>query len=333
MNSINEVEVNNNYYSSNNIKQTIINNEPIEKKLNVIIVISNPCLYKRRYQLLKEFVKRFETEESNVNLYIVELIYENQTFAITDSNNKNHLQLETKTPMWHKENMINLGVKYLLPNDWKAFAWIDADIEFENINWALDTLKLLNNTYDIVQLFSHVVDMDKNEKTMNIFTGFGYYYTKKNIYSRNGLSILNYWHPGYAWAMNRTTYEKLGGLFDKGILGSGDDILSLSLIKKCNLINNRGYCDEYNQSILNYQTNAKDLKLGYVPGVIRHYFHGKKVNRKYAERHTILKNYKYNPNEHVTYDAKGILIPTENFSSEFKNEIYNYFLERKEDDE
>ena len=34
------------------------NTEPIEDKLNVIIVISNPCLFKRRYILAQDFIER-----------------------------------------------------------------------------------------------------------------------------------------------------------------------------------------------------------------------------------------------------------------------------------
>ena len=49
----------------------------------------------------------------------------------TNANNKKHLQLNTNNiPLWHKENMINIGIRKLLPNNWKAVAWIDADIEF-----------------------------------------------------------------------------------------------------------------------------------------------------------------------------------------------------------
>ena len=172
MTVINGIEIDDINYKQNDIKYAISNNDPIENKLNVIIVISNPCLYAKRYILLKEFVKRFEEEESNVELFIVEMIYNNQRFIITDKNNKKHLQLKTETPIWHKENMVNLGVKYLLPINWKAFAWIDADIEFENNSWALDTLKILNGYKDVVQLFSHCVDMDHDETTMNIINIF-----------------------------------------------------------------------------------------------------------------------------------------------------------------
>ena len=43
-------------------------------------------------------------------------------------------------------------------------------------------------------------------------------------------------------------------------------------------------------------------------------------------------NYKFSPYSHITYDSIGIIIPTKCFSQEFKDEIYNYFKERKEDE-
>ena len=84
MTVINGIEIDNINYKVNEIKLAIANNDPIEEKLNVIIVISNPCLYAKRYILLKEFVKRIEEEEEHVNLFIVEMIYENQKFIVTD---------------------------------------------------------------------------------------------------------------------------------------------------------------------------------------------------------------------------------------------------------
>ena len=59
------------------IKLALNNNSPIEDKLNVITVISNPCHYSTRYRLLNDFVNRMKLEE-NVNLFIVELAYKDQ---------------------------------------------------------------------------------------------------------------------------------------------------------------------------------------------------------------------------------------------------------------
>jgi hypothetical protein len=225
--------------------------------------------------------------------------------------------------------MINIGVKKLLPQNWKAFAWIDADIEFESNTWALDTLKILNGCKDIVQMFSHAVDMDKDESNLNIFNSFGYSFSKNKTYTTKGI---DYWHPGFAWAITRKAYEKIGGLYDIGILGSGDNIMALSLINKCKNITNSKYDNDYNESMLNYQKKTKKLRLGYVPGVIRHHYHGKKVNRKYVERTEIIIKYQYSPKKHLKYDSNGILIPTEDFNDEFKNDIMQYFIDRKEDE-
>ena len=328
MTVINGIEIDNIDYKINDIKYAIQNNDPIEDKLNVIVVISNPCLYAKRYILLKEFVKRIEEEETNVCLFVIELIYENQQYIVTDKNNKTHLQIKCSTPLWHKENMVNLGVSKLLPANYKAFAWIDADIEFENTSWAVDTLKILNGSKDVVQLFSHCVDMNHDQTNLNIFNGFGYSFCKNKKYTTRGL---DYWHPGYAWAITRKAYEKIGGLYDKGILGSGDNIMALSFINKTSVMTNTNYTEDYNNSILKYQKKAKGLRLGYTPGVIRHYYHGSKKNRNYVERWQLLIKHKYSPSEDISYSSGGVLVPTVKFTSDFRNDILSYFKERKED--
>jgi hypothetical protein len=323
------IEVDQVIYTSNEIKNAILNNDPIEDKLNVIIVISNPLLFKRRYQLTKEFISRMETEES-VRLFIVELCYKNQPFVITNSNNKNHLQLKGDEIIWHKENMINLGVKYLLPSNWKAMAWIDADLEFENPDWAISTLKILNGAKDIIQLWSHCDDMDRNNMTMSIFHSFGYEYCKGKQYTTsNGL---NYWHPGFAWACTRKAYEKMNGLFETAILGSGDNIMALSLIKNGIKGINPDSTDGYKKKILEFQNSVKNLRLGYIPGIIRHHYHGSKKNRKYTERWKILLNHNFDPYTFLKKNDIGLLVPTKKCSRELLDEIYKYFKERNEDE-
>jgi hypothetical protein len=329
MTVINGVEIDAIDYKMNETKYAIANNDPIEDKLNVIVVISNPCLYTRRYILMNEFIQRMENEEEHVNLFVVEMAYKDQKFVITQKNNKNHLQLRTEVPIWHKENMINLGVKYLLPKNYKAFAWIDADIEFENNTWALDALKILNGHKDVIQLFSHCVDMNRDCTNLNIFNSFGYSFQKNKRYTKSGH---DYWHPGYAWAMTRKAYEKLGGIYDKGVLGSGDNIMAMAFINKCETMINPEYHDDYNQSMLDYQKTAGKLRLGYCPGVIRHHFHGSKKNRRYTERWRLLICHYYSPKLHLKYDSRGILVPTPAFSKEFRDDIMNYFIERKEDE-
>ena len=327
--NVDNTNVDNTNVDNTNVDNTrlyILNNEPIDEKLHVVSVISNPCNYKIRYELAKEFIKRMK-EEPNIILYIVELVYEDQPFVLTDEKNKTHLQLRGKIPLWHKENMINIGIKKLLPPDWKTVAWIDADIEFDNPNWAIDSLKILNNGNDFIQLFTNCVDMNDDTQIMNLFTGFGYQYSKN---FKKGTGV-NYWHPGFAWACNRQTYEKIGGIFEIGILGSGDNIMCHAFLGCAEKSLKSGMSADYKNYISLYEDKFKGVKLGYVPGIIRHYFHGKKVNRKYLEREDILINFQYSP-YYITYDINGLIIPTEECPQEFLDEILNYFKNRNEDE-
>lgn len=329
MTVINGVEIDDTDYQKNETKMAILNNDPIENKLHVIAVVSNPCLYTRRYVLMREFIERMKTEEPDVLLYIVELAYGDQQFVITDKDNKTHLQIRTPIPLWHKENMINVGVKHLLPNNWKAFAWIDSDLTFDSASWAKDTLKILNGHKDIVQLFSHCDDMKRDESTIRYFNSAGFQHAKGYSYVGIGQNL---WHPGYAWAITRKGYEKIGRLFDYGILGAGDHHMALSLLGNGIKSINPNATSDYILSVTEFQEKCKHLRFGYVPGVIRHYFHGTKENRKYMERWKILVKHEYSPQIHVSYDENGILIPTNKMPQELIEDILKYFSERKEDD-
>jgi hypothetical protein len=308
--------------------QTLKSNDIVSDTLHVITVISNVCEFKRRYELMEQFIKRME-QFHNIKLYIVELAYGEQDFQITSDKNPAHLQLRTKHALWHKENLINLGIKNLLPHDWKAVAWIDADIEFENINWSLDTLKLLTQ-FDLVQLFTVCFDLNEHEIPMSIFQGFGYKYCNGEEFKH--IKGVNYWHPGYAWACTREFYEKIGGLYERGILGSGDYILTQGILESvaCGDKNLKNYHIDIKKYVDNIC--SLDINIGYTPGTIRHFFHGSKANRKYIERNSILLKYDYDPIRDLKYDDNGVIVPSENMSKEFIDEILQYFKERNDDE-
>jgi len=267
--------------------------------------------------------------ENNVVLYVVELAYGSQPFAITSPHHPRHLQLRTSVPLWHKENMVNLGIRRLLPADWKAVAWVDADIDFENADWALDCLKILHGCRDVVQLFSHALDMDRQEEVLNIFNSFSFRSERKLPYHLSKTN--NYWHPGYAWACNRRAYDIMGGLFDQAILGSGDFIMSSCFINRGSVCVHTDYSPEYKALILNWQKRVRRLRLGYVPGVIRHFFHGSKINRRYVERNQILLRHGFVPSM-LKYNHDGLLVPAPSFPPSLGKDIFHYFQQRLEDD-
>jgi hypothetical protein len=310
------------------IQGALKNNDPLETTLNVIAVISNPCNYKTRYSLAKDFITKME-KNTQVRLFLVELVYKKQEFILTTKDNQRHLQLRTSTsPIWSKENMINLGVQ-LLPKDWKAFAWIDADIEFENPFWAKDVLRILNGCCDVIQCFSHALDLSKNESNLNVFSSFGYQYATKKQCNLTGI---NYFHPGYSWAITRKAYEKIGRIYQDSILGSGDHIMALAFTGNArNSIHKKSSAD-FLKSVLDFEYNAKELRLGYSPGVIRHFYHGTKANRKYRERWQILTEYNFSPQLHLKQQMNGLLVPSPLAPPGMIQAISDYFHERKEDE-
>ena len=327
MTVLNGIEIDAIDYDINYTKQAILNNDPIDDVLHVVAVISNPALFATRYILAKQFLHRMY-QDLHVVVYVVELAYGQQPFYITDPKNPRHLQLRTELPLWHKENMVNVGIRRLLPDNWKAAAWIDMDVEFENPTWALDTLKILNGYKDLVQVFSHCVDMDKDQSVMQIFNGFGYQYDKKQPYSKNSV---NFWHPGYGWAITRKAYERIGGLYEYAILGAGDNIMSLASLKRGQNGINSESTDGYKKSVFYYESKIKMLRIGYIPGIIRHHYHGKKKDRKYGERWRILVDHLYDPLAHMTHDSNGSLIPTKSCPPEILRKIREYFYQRNED--
>jgi len=310
--------------------------------LHIISVISNPCNYKRRITLMKDFINRMEnhrglsastpkTDKSGYELYIVELLYgEQNTYSVTDKNNIRHLQIKTMNPLWHKENMINLGIKQLLPDDWKYVAWIDSDIEFDSKSWIEDTKYKLYHEYDILQLFNIALDLSENNDAMKIYQSFGYKNVESKLYDLDykPAGDINYWHCGYAWACTREFYDSIGKLYDLDIVGSGDYRMAMAFIGRlC-----KGYTSGYNKCIIDwYNRIPSNIKLGYISGLIRHYYHGSKINRRYRERNEILREHKYDPLVFLYYDD-DILIPTESCPKKFLDDIHKYFIERKEDD-
>ena len=296
---------------------------PIDFDLHVVAVVSNPCLYKRRYRLAREFFERMQ-QTPNVILYIVELAYGDQPFVVTIKGHPHHLQLRTKTPLWHKENMINLGVQKLLPKTWKAFAWIDADVQFTNRRWAFETLCELSRC-DVVQPFHGFSHLDQNDKPMGN-TSYSSCYAAVN--QVNDV----YAHCGFAWAMTRTAYERIGGLLECSILGSGDAFMSKAFTKHGELGKLPVLSEGYQKSYRDFEAKCAGFRVGYVHGGVYHYFHGTLKNRNYNERWEILIRHQFDPLIHLKKDSQGVLIPSPACPAGLAGEILKYFQERNEDE-
>lgn len=313
--------------SGDDVRQSLRSNAPLAAVLHVVTVVSNPCQYRRRYELARRFMERTE-HEPHVALYVVELAYGETPHQITDAQNPRHLQLRSQgQALWHKENLVNCGVRALLPPDWAAVAWIDADVAFESPTWAEDALRLLNGRFDVVQLFSLAEDLGPADVPLNVFGAFGREHVRGAAFAGPG----RYWHPGFAWACTRQAYERCGGLLEVGIVGSGDYYMAAALLGQAAQALRADFTADYRQAVLDWQRRAAGLRLGYVPGVLRHSYHGDKAKRQYKTRPAMLAQHAFAPSAHLARRADGLLEPSAACPPQLLQDLAGYFRARDED--
>jgi hypothetical protein len=70
--------------------------------------------------------------------------------------------------------------------------------------------------------------------------------------------------------------------------------------------------------------------VGYMPGALLHYWHGKKVDRRYKDRWKILVKHKYDPEFDIKLDTQGLYQFTEKKPG-LEQDIRKYFQARNED--
>lgn len=297
--------------------------------LDIIAIVSNPANFKRRYTLFEGFCNRMKQLE-NIRLTTIELQQGSRPFSTNAT-----IKLRSKHELWHKENLINIAIQQLC-SDWQYVAWIDADIEFINPNWVEQTLHELQ-TYDIVQLFSHAIDLGPKYETLQVHLGFVYLYNndvplnnyrpnKKQPQYKNG-------HSGYAWAITKEAYNAIGGLIDFAILGSADAHMAMAFIGDVEISLNSKLHKNYKDLVLTFQDRCeKHIKrnIGYVPGTIYHFHHGSKKCRRYSERYNILFNNNFDPLKDIKKDHQG-LWQLEDNKLKLRDDIRKYFRQRNED--
>lgn len=306
-------------------------NDKESATLHVVVPYSNYNRYKRREELMREFLERSKNYP-NIQLYIVEVAYMQRPFVFTSPNNPNHLQLRTAECIWHKENMINLMIQRL-PYDWEYVAWVDADIEFINKNWAIETIHQLQH-YQIVQPFQTVNNLGPTGNTISTHKSFAYMWSLGKPFDIKGYYGL--FHPGFAWAMRREAFESIGGLLDFAILGAGDSHMATAFIGKILDSVPGNIHPNYRKLLEIYQRRCSKkvmYKLGCVDGTIIHYFHASFKKRYYQERWNVLIKNRYDPLDDIQKDSTGLLVldTTNPEYINLSNGILNYFKARQED--
>jgi hypothetical protein len=294
-------------------------------KLYVVAVISNPCRYKARYDLYHKFEQH--VLDHGAELLTVEMAFGERPWVVTEANNPSHIRLRSAHELWHKENMVNIGIRHL-PQGWNYVAWVDADITFARPDWVEETIHQLQH-YPIVQMFSEAVDMSPTFDVLSQHQGFIHAYMNGQMTTDRSYEV---YHPGFAWAARRDAINTLGGLFDTAILGAGDRHMAVALVSDVRRSYPSGVSTGYMEALRVWQDRALQLRrnVGYVPGAIFHHWHGKKVDRRYRERWQILIKHGYDPEFDIKPDWQGLWQLSDN-KPDMRDDIRAYFRQRNED--
>jgi hypothetical protein len=241
--------------------------QPVDSPLHVVVGLSNPLRYASRYSLYTAFRKY--VADSSAVLTTVELALGDRAFEVTDPTNPNDVQLRSDSVLWHKENLIDIGMRHIFTKtypDAEYVGWIDSDVTFSRADWAAEAVHLLQ-TYDVIQMWSHSIDLGPKHQPIAYGTSFVWNWQQNEsilqpwdraakrqkekpwfTLPRAGDDRMNWTdgshitpppgpdpqppmlHTGYAWAARREILEALGLLGDIGILGSGDRHMAYALI-------------------------------------------------------------------------------------------------------
>ena len=290
----------------------------------LITCFFNPLNFKQNlsnYFQFKKYIKGL-----NYPLYTAELTFNDNTSQLMDD--EYTWKIQTNDILWHKERLLNL-ISKKVPAKYKKIIWMDADVFYKDDSWIDKTSESLNR-YKIVQPFSKCIYLDKFGNVL-INNRIGLVYGYKNI--PKDFRVWNY-NSGFAWAAKREFFENFG-LFDRGILGSGDGFMVNTFTKNATFdlyVERFKWNEHIVKDYLNWSIpviNYIGDDIGYIDAEIYHNWHGDLVNRMYLQRAEILKD--FNPFTMLKEDQNGLWNWNDIVDQDFKNKVINYFRQRKED--
>jgi hypothetical protein len=227
-----------------------------------------------------------------------------------------------------------------LPDACDKVAWLDADIIFENDDWAEHTGKLLERyvvvqPYDVACWLPPGLISRPSEYSAGAFEVIrhGLAYTQAQSAER-GL-VTGHW--GFAWTARRAAVA-LKGFYDRFIIGGGDLIMAWGMYGHAFRFPIESWlaasCCEAQISHVRRWTEAFYAEVGgsvySLNGSVFHLWHGSRPARRYFPRHTLLKNANFDPIGDIARDENGCWVWSSQ-KPDLHKSVKEYFWMRKED--
>lgn len=228
----------------------------------------------------------------------------------------NTISFNTASILWHKERLINLGIK-LIPDDVDIIVWLDSGVSFAEDDWQDKVIKALE-IYDVVQLPSKISFLNENHCVYNVQNSFA-----KNM----ELGEDGKWQCGYAWAA-RTDVLKRAGLYDRWIVGSSDALMLRGFYgrERFNFEPDKLNYKYLDDDVQKWIDQLGPVKTGHAGLTALHYWHGEFTNRLYQIRDKMLMNMGYTYEGCIKQDE--LMLEWHPSAYKLRQSVENYFLER-----
>jgi len=279
--------------------------KPRKRDMAICLVYFNSAKSKRLP--MNYFYTSEKLKLANIPNYTLELYYDRPEI-------KNAFHVKGDSFLFHKERLCRLLEKKV---GWfySKIMFLDADIVFTDPKWYTEVSNLLDK-HDVVQPFKTAMwsDITYTESLQ----------ARNNVlFAERGGRYDPTLHPGFAWAFRRNWFRKVG-FFDYGITGSGD---TLSAAAWLDLKFPVGYLQPALKPAFDDFCKLPRPRITHASGNVVHLWHGSKKNRRYVERHSILKD--------VT-DVRNIVRIAKNgvfelLDSELNEKLKLYFVGREDD--
>ena len=213
--------------------------------------------------------------------------------------------------LWQKERLLNVAIASL-PDACRKVAWLDADILFENPDWAVATAACLDD-FPVAQPFDRAIRLprgaiDDDGRGTN-YQGFAAVYASQPQRLLAG-DFAAHGHTGFGWAARREVLAERG-LYDACIAGSGDHMMAHAFCGDWT----SGCVDRIIGSANRHRSAFADwcravyprvrAKVGAVPGAVLHLWHGEVGDRRYVDRNRELAGFAFDPAADVRIGAGG----------------------------
>lgn len=281
----------------------------------------NPARWTRQSETYYEWLSALGPLGNHVKCY--ELVLDDDTQEIEGS----HVIRGTreKHAMWQKEALINRAIEDH-GDQFKYVAWLDHDFVFGDPKWLTRALDKLKRGTTAVQLFSRLKYLRVDRVVTHSIAGAVASWQQPPPGGYN---------PGGAWMADMAYIRKIGGLYDRCLVGDGDNMLFDHFAGR--------FGDHFKLKTPRIQSDMKRWMSGtwmrtrgkrsmdHLNMTVYHLYHGEVANRQYGKRDMILCEHDFDPRIDVINNADGILEWATDKPA-FHEAVRQYFHARREDE-